>query len=351
VALIGVLAIVLWAAPGARALAPPSPWDGSNPYNCTLQDAGFKATGPDPGADPYCVQFDKTQQNVTQLGLVSFLLEEPARVAAAVPKCFYFQADHWRGSVIQSDGRTVLYEFIGHYFFNKATGDGGAWVTGFSLGGQTFDPTMLPGFPPQYGQYFGPGTGGMITHDSVPVDPQCVALAQQHPGGVYAQPDRAPRCAPGGGAITRRGVGPVALGARDATVQGELGPPGAVRRGFLRYCVTGGGELLLGEPGDRSGTFGPPGPQPVVIALTSSPGFTLSGQHRRRLHAGAPARALHRAFPHARLLARLHGERLLRLARGLLAVTGHRRILLLGSYVPRAVSRRHALAGYVRRAG
>jgi hypothetical protein len=181
-----LLAFVLLAATAAglatgaapsRALAPPTPWDGSNPFNCAIQDAGFGATGPDPGADPYGVYFDKTQQNVSQLGIVDFLLEEPARTAAAVPKCFYFQEDHWRGSLVQSNGSTVIYEFEGHYFFNKATGDGGVWVTDFTVAGQTFDPTSLPGFPPGYGQDFGPGTGGFITHNDVPADPQCAAPA------------------------------------------------------------------------------------------------------------------------------------------------------------------------------
>jgi len=30
----------------ARALAPPSPWDGTNPFSCVVQDAGFGPTGP-----------------------------------------------------------------------------------------------------------------------------------------------------------------------------------------------------------------------------------------------------------------------------------------------------------------
>jgi hypothetical protein len=165
-------------APTAQASAPPTPWDGHNPFHCTIQNAGQGTTVPDPGADPYCVRFDKTHQNVTQLGLVTFLLKEPARVAAAAPKCFYFQEDHWRGSIIQADRSTVLYEFEGHYFFNKATGDGGVWVTGFSIAGHTFDPRTLPGFPPQYDRYFGPGRGGVITHNDVPTDPACQAKSR-----------------------------------------------------------------------------------------------------------------------------------------------------------------------------
>src|SRR5690348_2990152 len=79
---------LLWLGAGsARAVSPPTPWDGSNPFDCTIQDAGQGTTVPDPGADPYCVRFDKTNQNITELGLVDFLSKEPARVAAAVPKC------------------------------------------------------------------------------------------------------------------------------------------------------------------------------------------------------------------------------------------------------------------------
>jgi hypothetical protein len=159
-------------APAAMPTAP-TPWNGTNPFKCKIQNAGQGTTVPDPGADPYCVSFDKTNQSVTQLGLVTFLSKEPARVAAAVPKCKYFQEDHWRGSIIQSDGQTVLYSFYGHYFFDKATGDGGVWVKDFTVAGHTFDPRTLPGFPAQYDRDFGPGTGGFITHDDVPADPSC----------------------------------------------------------------------------------------------------------------------------------------------------------------------------------
>jgi len=131
------------------------------------------------------VRFDKTHQNITQLGIVNFLLEEPARTAAAVPKCFYFQEDHWRASVAQTD-KTAIYEWVGHYFFNKATGDGGVWVTHFTIDGRTADPAALPGFPPGYAQDFGPGTGGVITHNDVPADPSCKSQAQRSPTPVSA---------------------------------------------------------------------------------------------------------------------------------------------------------------------
>jgi hypothetical protein len=106
--------------PLAVTICAPWPWiRRSNPFNCELQQAGFEALGPDPAADPYCVGFEKTRQNVTEFGLLDFLMKEPARVAAALPKCFYYQADHWRGSIVQDDDRTKLYEFRGRYFFRQ----------------------------------------------------------------------------------------------------------------------------------------------------------------------------------------------------------------------------------------
>lgn len=334
----------------ARAAAPPSPWDGVNPFNCVVQDAGTGATGPDPGADPYCVRFDKTHQNFTQLGIVDFLLKEPARTAAAAPKCFYYQEDHWRGSLAQSDGRTVLYEFQGHYFFNKATGDGGMWVTGFSIAGQTFDPTALPGFPPQYGGYFGPGTGGFITHDQVPTDPKCVAEANAHPGAVY-RPSGGSRCVPDVGRVDRRRLGPVALGTGERRVRDELGPPRAVKRGFLRWCVKGGGRFEVGQPGDRSGTFGDAGDAPTVIVLSSGRAFAIAGAHRRRVSVGSRRRALGRAFPRARPIVRVRGTLVLRLRPGVIAGLRRGRVSYIGVYDRGAIRGRRALARYLRRAG
>jgi hypothetical protein len=160
-------------APTAAALDRHTGWDGTNPFTCELQQAGDGATVSDPAADPYCVEYDKTRQNVTELGLVDFLSQEPARLAAAVPKCRYFQVDHWRSSVVQSDGSTTIYEWTGHYFFDKGRAEGGAWVTGFAVAGQSGDPSLLPGLPPDLAAPMGPGTGGVRTSDDVPAYPSC----------------------------------------------------------------------------------------------------------------------------------------------------------------------------------
>jgi hypothetical protein len=164
----GLLTAVISAILAAPAFALPTlePWDGTNPFKCQLQKARFEATGPRPNADPYCVQFDKTRQNVTELGILDFILKEPARVAAALPKCFYYQADHWRGSIDQDDERTELYEFQGRYFFDKARGEGGAYIVEMGQGGR------------------------LVWSDTfrVPGDPRCAERAEREPHRIYAEP-------------------------------------------------------------------------------------------------------------------------------------------------------------------
>jgi hypothetical protein len=158
----------------APALAAPiAPYNGDNPFRCKTQNTGLGVDFPDPGADPFCVKYDKTQQNVTDLGVVEFLLLEPARVAAAVPKCFYHQTDHWTGSVVQGAG-PELWNWEGRYFFDKARGMGGVYIQNLRVGGVPLDPRTLPGFPPEYQPYFGPGGGGAYT-DTVAAEPNCAA--------------------------------------------------------------------------------------------------------------------------------------------------------------------------------
>lgn len=340
---------------GRRALAP-SPRNGVNPFRCTIQDSGQGTMVPDPSAGPYCERFDKSNQNVTDLRLIDFLTKEPARFGAAAPKCFYYQDDHWRGSLVQSDARTVLYEFYGHYFFNKATGDGGAWVTGFTIAGQTFDPRSLPGFPPQYDQYFGPGRG-FITHDDVPTDPSCVAESSQTPGSIYASPR--PRCIPAHGQINRTHVGPVKLGTAIDRVRSRLGPPRSVRREFLRYCLGAGGNLLVGWRG-HGGPSGSSANGRAVIVIATSRGFMLHAPTGRAIRVGSSTKRLRQAFSGARSVLRIGQMTVFSVtpmgasANGLgtiLAGIVHGRVSYLGTYEPRVIPTTRALALYLARAG
>lgn len=196
-----------WAAMAAPAQALDfTAWDGSNPFNCELQQAGFAGTGPDPNADPYCVQFDKTRQNVTELGLVDFLAKEPERLAAAGDRCFYFQADHWRGSIVQDDAATKTYEWIGHYMVDRARGVVAGWITDANLNGHTYDFSTAPFMPPAFRAVAGPGRIGGAMALGIPVEPRCADRAQREPP-VYARGPEAAAAAPKG----RRGLRGLAL--------------------------------------------------------------------------------------------------------------------------------------------
>src|SRR3954463_11334666 len=63
-------------------------YDGSIPFACELQQLGTGTAFPHPDADPFCVEYDKRHRNVTEVGVVQFLSQEPARVAAVGPKCW-----------------------------------------------------------------------------------------------------------------------------------------------------------------------------------------------------------------------------------------------------------------------
>jgi hypothetical protein len=337
-ACIAALAAVAFASPAAAQDGPQQPtgWDGTNPFRCTLQFAGFGPTGPDPAVDPYCVEFDKRRQNVTAGGVVEFLSLEPARVAAATDKCFYFQSDHWRGSVVQEDGSTKTYEWDGHYFFDKARGEGGAWVTNFNFNGQTEDPSRIPGIPQEWARYFGPGTGGVITRNSVEADPACAERAQREPEKIYAagaagSPVPAPGSTPAdpascAGRVTRRSIGPVSLGETEAAVRERLGVPDLVRRGWLHYCR---GALRVGFRGDRSGDSGS-NPSAKVVALVG------------RAHGRVGKRVPRRAKRFARGIRRLRP--------GVLAGVRAKRVRYVAVVDRVDVKRRRGVVGFLRRA-
>lgn len=260
----------LLAAPPANAQTGTSGWDGTNPFDCTLQYAGTEADVPDPGADPYCVEFDKRHQNVSELGVVQFLSLEPARVAAASPKCFYFQHDHWVGSLQQGNAATETYAWDGSYYFDKARGTGGVYVENFRIGGQSGDPTQLPGFPAEYRPFFGPGRGGVQRSEAVEADPACIAKAeerppyrQDRPGGPSGSAGM-DRCRVAGGSV-ERGIGGVRLGMRRAAARAKLGAPTTESARYASWCMTGGGSLVAAF--DRSGDRG----RAVVVLATAPP--------------------------------------------------------------------------------
>jgi uncharacterized membrane protein YgcG len=258
----------------------PSGWDGTNPFACTLQQVGTGTDFPQPNADPFCVEFEKRHQNVTQLGVVDFLSKEPARVAAASDKCFYFQSDHWRGSVAQDQPGTETYAWDGHYYFNKATGSGGVYVENFRFAGQTGDPTALPGFPEEYKKYFSSGRGGFQSTGDVQADPRCATRPNPSgPGGGSGGGSGGGGSAGGGGESKRcrvpggrvgRGIGGVRLGMRRAGARRDLGLPVTESTRWMVWCFDGGGRLAAALParGERA---------QVNLVLTTASAFDTHG--------------------------------------------------------------------------
>jgi hypothetical protein len=285
-ALVGTAAAALALIPAsAYAQGPAEPYDGSVPFDCVLQQAGTEAEFPDPDADPFCVEYDKRHQNVTQGGVVQFLSLEPARVAAATPKCFYYQRDHWVGSIVQDDGRTETYSWDGSYYFDKAKGAGGAYIENFTVNNQSGDPTALPGFPEEWKPYFGYGRGGFHATGSVDADPSCVAKAEERsPYPREPEPEPAPRGCPEADGSVGRSIGGLRLGQTRQQTLAANGEPIRRKRGFFRYCIIGGGKYMVGFGAERA-----------QFLLTSNPGFDVDGV--RRL---TPVRQAHR---------RLRGER------------------------------------------
>ena len=321
------LAATLAAAAPAAAQTGASGWDGTNPFECTLQQAGTGADFPQPDADPFCVEYDKRHQNVTQLGVVEFLSLEPARVAAASPKCFYFQHDHWVGSVQQDNPATRTYAWDGSYYFDKARGTGGVYVENFTFNGQSGDPSQLPGFPAEYKPFFGPGRGGFQRSDAVPADPSCAAKAQQRspyrqdrpggPGGARG----IDRCRVPGGRVDR-GIGGVRLGMRRASARQKLGPPTSESSKYMSWCMTGGGRLVAAfhTRGESAR---------AVLVMTDAQPFDARG-----FRPGSRSWKARRGLRHERAI-----------ARNVLAMTRRRDVLIAGlargrvSYVASASGR------------
>ena len=240
-----IAASLLVSASFAQAQQPTGPYDGSNPFRCEIQDVGTGTEFPDPDADPFCVKFDKTSQNVTDFGIVDFLAEEPNRVAAATTKCFYFQRDHWTGSIVQGQD-PELWNWKGNYWYDRARGVGGVSVRNFRVGGQPFSATAFA--PPEYQPYFDEDGGGGVQFvlESDP-DPSCGERVDtpEEREDIYKDDPVAEGCIPPGGRLRGRKVGRSKLGMDRTEVIERLGDPMTRRNRVDRWCVIGGASLRI----------------------------------------------------------------------------------------------------------
>ena len=246
------------------------PYDGQIPFRCELQQLGTGTEYPDPDADPLCVEFDKTNQNVTDFGIVDFTAQEPARVAAAGDKCFYFQRDHWTGS-IQQGSEPEVWHWDGDYWYDRARGVGGVSVRNYRIGGQP--QSAEPYVPEAYKPYFDENGGGgvEVLMDSGP-DPRCAAMVDtpEERDEVYGDRPAEQQCIDPGGEIHGQRVGKVAIGIKRDEVRAKLGPPTYARGSFDAWCLIGKGEIRV--------AYGSHGR--VEMAITSGSGQSVNGVSR-----------------------------------------------------------------------
>jgi hypothetical protein len=286
-----MLALVLAAmTPAAAAAQSPTvvgPYDGEIPFNCTLQNVGTGTDFPEPDVDPFCVEFDKTSQNVTDFGIVDFTAQEPARVAAAGDKCFYFQRDHWTGSITpaastaaglrfglrppRSQGQEPeIWHWDGNYFYDRARGVGGVSVRNFRLGGtpQSAGAFVPPGYEPYFDENGGGGVEVLLESDP---DPTCAVKVDtpEERDQVYGNRPAQQQCIEPGGGIRGRKVGRVKLGNKRDAVRAKLGPPTYGKRGFDAWCLVGKGELRVAYGNGRA-----------RMVVTSGSGQSLHGVSR-----------------------------------------------------------------------
>jgi hypothetical protein len=149
-------------------------------HACTVHSFG-EGEAPEPGAypdDPFCVEYAKRDITLDNGGAVDFLLAEPNRFAAALPKCAYWQQDHW--SVQVSRGDTAIIRWDGSYWFDKGTGQAASRLRNLTIAGQPAgveqaaelveqaSPELAAGLR-QYSR----GGDGMGFSGPVPFDPSC----------------------------------------------------------------------------------------------------------------------------------------------------------------------------------
>lgn len=219
---LAIAAALLVAGPVAQAQpAPPEPYvDPPFAGDCEFRHYGEGEAPPLddlPDDDPLCVEYEKEDITLAGEGAAMFLLAEPARVAAALDKCQYWQVDHWS---IQVAADTVpIVRWDGSYWFDRGAGTGAVRMTNLELGGQPASPhevadalealsaELADGFR-QYGDETG---GGGMSFSVGGGDPACAAQPQPEPEAEpqpepQPEPEAAPSPAPalpttGGGIV------------------------------------------------------------------------------------------------------------------------------------------------------
>ncbi|MEV8099247.1 hypothetical protein [Kitasatospora sp. NPDC085879] len=83
--------------------------------------------------DPLCVEYSKRDITLDNGGALRFLLAEPARIAASLLTCRYYQKDHW--SVQSNTGALPWVAWDGQYWWDRTGRRAGVRLTGFRIDG------------------------------------------------------------------------------------------------------------------------------------------------------------------------------------------------------------------------
>src|SRR6185369_14714255 len=189
--------------------------------------------------DPLCVEYEKRDITGTNGGAVRFLAAEPARFAIAIPKCRYWQQDHWR--IQPSLGDPTIVQWDGSYWFSKGDGSGGARLRNFTIGGQ-------------------PASAGQVADVVAPLDPMMADVIRTYGndagegggGAAFCLGFSDPTCA---GQPAVCGDGPcgtcTVANARDA-IDAQCDCDGATSRSSYRRCVSAAADAEVAA--SRRGT-------------------------------------------------------------------------------------------------
>jgi hypothetical protein len=197
-------ALLVLGAPAAAQPAPPEPYvDPPFADDCEVHryDEGEAPALDDlPDDDPLCVEYSKRDITVSTGGAAAFLLAEPARVAAALPVCQYWQRDFW--SVQMAPETTAIIAWDGSYWFDKGEGTGGVRMQNLQVGGQPASPHDLadaleplsPELADAFREYGDETGGGGMSFSLGGGDPSCQPTAP--PGGPEPEPQPDPQPEP-----------------------------------------------------------------------------------------------------------------------------------------------------------
>ena len=310
--MIVVLALLALAAAAPARASSRRAGTATNPFRCTLQQAGFDATGPGRPRRPLLRRVRQApperdrarRRRLPRQGAGARRRRRRRSASTSSPTTGAARSCRRTAPPRPTSGTATTSSTR-----RAATAARGS--TNFNVNGQTGDPARSPGSRRSTPSTSAPGRAASITRNNVEADPACAARADADPQLIYSSYATADHRWEGGRLSLcarrhREAITSARLpGDTERTVRQRLGPPVSVDRGFLRYCLRGGGRLMVGEMEDRSGELGESPDARVVLLVTTASDLATKGlvagrpRSRGTTEVSAGAAPLHRR-PHER---------------------------------------------------